>query len=91
MIVARRFIVRGRVQGVGFRWFVQELAALEGAHGWVRNCPDGQVEALLQGEAESVTRIERQIRRGPPAASVEHVEAVDEPASDRLRSFVIRS
>ena len=80
----------GRVQGVGFRWFVQEVAAIEGAVGWVRNRPDGTVEALIQGEAESVLRIDRRIRRGPPAARVEIVEAVDEPALDRLTGFEIR-
>ena len=90
MRVARRFLVSGRVQGVGFRWFVQEVAAIEGAVGWVRNRPDGTVEALIQGEAESVLRIDRQIRRGPPAARVETVEAVDEPAADRISEFTIR-
>ncbi len=90
MRVARRFIVSGRVQGVGFRWFVQELAALENAAGWVRNRPDGRVEALLQGDADGLLRIERQIRRGPPSAVVEDLDVSDEPVSDRLGSFVIR-
>jgi len=90
MLIARRFVVKGRVQGVGFRWFVQEVAAIEGAVGWVRNRPDGTVEALIQGEAASVLRIDRQIRRGPPAARVETVAAVDEPALDRLSEFEIR-
>ena len=90
MIQARRFVVSGRVQGVGFRWFVQELAALEGARGWVENRPDGRVEALVQAEAEALARIERQIRRGPPSARVQHVEVTDEPPSERLTTFVIR-
>lgn len=90
MLIARRFVVTGRVQGVGFRWFVQELAALEGATGWVRNRTDGAVEAWIQGEAEAVLRIERQIRRGPPAAAVEDVAIVDEPAADRVSSFIIK-
>ena len=91
MLVARRFIVSGRVQGVGFRWFVQELAALEGVSGWVRNRPDRRVEVLAQGDLEAVRRIERQIRRGPPAATVEQVDVTDEPPSDRMGSFVILS
>jgi acylphosphatase len=91
MRVARRFLLSGRVQGVGFRWFVQELAVREGAAGWVRNRPDGRVEALLQGEAEAVLRAERQIRRGPPASTVADVQAFDEPVSDRLRAFEIRT
>lgn len=91
MRVARRFVVSGRVQGVGFRWFVQDLASLEGAGGWVRNLPDGRVEALLEGEAEAVARLERRIRRGPPASRVEQVDVFEEPASDRLEAFRIRS
>ena len=90
MRLARRYLISGRVQGVGFRWFVQELAALENAGGWVTNREDGRVEALVQAEAEALARIERQIRRGPPAARVQHVEVIDEPASDRIGPFVIR-
>ena len=90
MLVARRFVVSGRVQGVGFRWFVQELAAREGAAGWVQNRADGRVEALVQGDREAVERIERQIRRGPPAARVEDVQAVDEVPDERIRAFGIK-
>jgi acylphosphatase len=90
MRVARRFVVSGRVQGVGFRWFVQDAAMLEGAVGWVRNLPDGQVEALIQAEAEAVARIERRIRRGPPAARVERVDVIDEAVSERVTTFVIQ-
>ena len=90
MFVARRFVVSGRVQGVGFRWFVQELAAREGATGWVTNRPDGCVEALVQGEADAVERIERQIRRGPPASRVDDAKAFDEIPDERLRTFGIK-
>jgi len=83
--------VTGRVQGVGFRWFVQELAAIEGVAGWVQNRPDGAVEMLVQGDAESVRRIEGKIWQGPPAARVERVEAADEPPLDHRQSFSIRS
>ena len=54
MIVAKRFLVSGRVQGVGFRYFVQDHAAVEGVHGYVRNLPDGRVEAVIEGDDESV-------------------------------------
>jgi acylphosphatase len=91
MRVARRFVIGGRVQGVGFRWFVQEAAAAEGAAGWVRNLPDGRVEALVQAEADALERVERRIRRGPASARVDDVEAYEEPASDRLYAFVIQS
>ena len=63
MIVARRFVISGRVQGVGFRWFAKDAAAREGVTGWVRNLSDGRVEALIEGDAESVTRVERALRR----------------------------
>ena len=71
MIVARRFLIGGRVQGVGFRMFAAARAAFEGVHGYVRNLPDGSVEALVEGDAEAVDRIELALRRGPPGADVE--------------------
>jgi acylphosphatase len=72
--VARRFLIRGRVQGVGFRFFTQHVAAREGVHGWVRNRPDGDVEAQAEGDAEAVERFERAMRHGPPGARVDDVE-----------------
>ena len=77
MRVARRFIVSGRVQGVGFRWFAFDAAQREGLHGYVANQDDGTVEAVAEGEAESVERFERALRRGPSKSRVEHV-MVDE-------------
>ena len=67
MRVARRFVISGRVQGVGFRYFTQDAAVREGVTGWVRNLPDGRVEALVEGDAEAVTRVERAIRRARAA------------------------
>lgn len=90
MIVARRFFVSGRVQGVGFRYFVQDHAAVEGVHGYVRNLPDGRVEALVEGEEESVLRVERAIRRGPPSARVEQVTADDVVPGGRATGFAVR-
>jgi acylphosphatase len=77
MRVARRFIVSGRVQGVGFRYFAQDAARREGINGYVTNQDDGSVEAVAEGEAESVERFERALRRGPSKSRVEHV-MVDE-------------
>jgi acylphosphatase len=74
MRTARRYIISGRVQGVGFRYFVQETASREGLHGWVRNRPDGRVEAAAEGEAESVERFEAALRHGPPGARVEQLD-----------------
>ena len=58
MRVARRLLIGGRVQGVGFRWFAKDAAAREGVCGYVRNLPDGRVEAFVEGDAEAVTRVE---------------------------------
>jgi acylphosphatase len=74
MTVARRFVLSGRVQGVGFRWFTVERAEFEGITGWVSNRPDGRVEVLAEGEAEAVERFERAIRQGPRRARVDEVE-----------------
>ena len=90
MLVARRFLVSGRVHNVGFRFFVHEAARREGVRGWVTNLPDGRVEALAEGDAEAVERLERQIRRGPPAARIDRVDVVDEPAAGDMRGFEIR-
>ena len=90
MIVAKRFLVSGRVQGVGFRWFVQDHAAAEGVHGWVRNLPDGRVEALVEGDDEAVLRVERALHRGPSGAEVEEVVVEAAVPSGRATGFSIR-
>ncbi|MGE3488513.1 MAG: acylphosphatase [Vicinamibacterales bacterium] len=77
MRVARRFLVSGHVQGVGFRFFAQDAARREGLAGHVANNPDGTVEAVAEGEAEAVERFERALRRGPSRSRVERV-MVDE-------------
>ena len=88
MRVARRFVISGRVQGVGFRWFTRETAAREGVTGWVRNLPDGRVEALVEGEVEAVTRVERALRSGPRGARVDDV-FVDPQEPGGYRSFTV--
>jgi acylphosphatase len=90
MIVAKRIVIAGRVQGVGFRFFAEAQAAVEGVHGYVSNLPDGRVEVLVEGDDESVERVERALRRGPAGARVESfvVEAV--PPSGRATGFSIR-
>jgi acylphosphatase len=89
MIVARRFLISGRVQGVGFRWFARDAAVREGVGGWVRNLPDGRVEALVEGEADAVTRVEQALRSGPRGARVDSVHVEIEMAGGRLRDFDI--
>jgi acylphosphatase len=90
MRIARHYLVDGRVQGVGFRYFVQDRAAAEGLHGWVRNRPDGSVEILIEGEQDSVERFERLVRHGPPRAEVRHLEVNDAAPADRQGGCVIR-
>jgi acylphosphatase len=77
MRIARRFIVSGRVQGVGFRYFAQDTARREGIHGYATNNDDGSVEVVAEGEAESLERFERALRRGPSRSRVENV-VIDE-------------
>jgi acylphosphatase len=91
MRVARRFLIGGRVQGVGFRFFAETVASREGVHGWVRNLPDGCVEAVAEGEAEAVERFERAMRHGPRGARVERVEVDDRVPDGRETGFSIRS
>ena len=86
---ARRFVVSGRVQGVGFRFFTQDIARREGLTGIVRNLADGRVEVVAEGDAESLTRLEAALRRGPSHARVEHVEVDDLPAGGRYLGFAI--
>jgi acylphosphatase len=90
MIVARRFLIGGRVQGVGFRMFAEARAAVEGLHGYVRNCEDGRVEAVAEGDAESVDRLELALRRGPAAARVESFEVEERAPGYRATGFAIR-
>lgn len=89
MRVARRFLVSGRVTGVGFRYFVQDVARREGISGVVRNLPDGRVEAVAEGDDESLTRLEIALRRGPPHARVDHVDVDAVPLSGRYLGFSI--
>ena len=83
MIVARRFVIGGRVQGVGFRMFTEAAAAREGVHGYVCNLEDGRVEALVEGDQAAVDRVELALRRGPSGARVETFEV--EPAAPSYR------
>ena len=82
----RQIRVTGRVQGVGFRYALRDEAQRLGVAGWVRNCSDGSVEALLQGEAHAVDALVRWARRGPRAARVEAL-AEAEPAPELDRSY----
>jgi acylphosphatase len=76
-MIARRLVVRGRVQGVGFRYAAVDAALRYGVAGWVRNRSDGSVEVFVQGDADSVAAMIAWCRRGPPAANVTDVAVAD--------------
>ena len=84
-----RYIVRGRVQGVGFRYFVQSEAQTLGVTGWVRNNPDGAVEVLASGSAEQLAALHGRLRTGPRAARVDQVDVEPTQAPPKLKSFRI--
>jgi acylphosphatase len=88
-VQARRFMVRGRVQGVGFRWFVEREAHILGIAGWVRNNHDGSVEVLAQGTRDQLAGLHSRLREGPRAARVDSVEVSDENPVAGLSSFRI--
>jgi acylphosphatase len=84
---ARRFIVRGRVQGVNFRATAAEQARRLGLDGRIWNRDDGAVEAEAEGAADALARFEAWLQRGPSYAQVESVEATDLPGEPRHRGF----
>ena len=75
--VARHVSVTGRVQGVFFRAWMRDQAAELGVTGWVRNCPDGRVDAHVEGEEAAVQQLVDRLHRGPPSARVEDVRVWD--------------
>src|SRR5258708_20204349 len=90
MRVARRYVIAGRVQGVGFRWFTHDAAAREGVHGWVRNLADGTVEVMAEGDGPSVDRLEAAARRVPSSARVERFDADDVSPAGRNTAVTTR-
>ncbi len=90
MVVARRYLIRGVVQAVGFRFFTEDTARHEGLGGFVRNLDGGHVEAVVEGEAQAVARFERAVRQGPPMARVDAMEIEDLAPTGRVAGFQIR-
>ncbi|QYJ16993.1 Acylphosphatase [Rubrobacter xylanophilus DSM 9941] len=82
--------VSGRVQGVFFRDSTRERARRLGVSGWVRNLPDGRVEAVFEGESGDVDEMVRWCHEGPPHARVESVEVEEEPVSKSSEGFEVR-
>ncbi len=90
MLVPRRYLISGRVQGVGFRYYVEDIARREGVSGYVRNLPDGRVEVLVEGDAATVGRLESTLWRGPGGARVDDVLIEEEAPSGKVTGFRIR-
>lgn len=88
-MVRRRLVVHGRVQGVSFRWYAQQEALRLGVAGWVRNRPDGTVEAVAEGPADAVEAFVAWCHEGPPAARVREV-AIEDELPEGLAWFEIR-
>jgi len=84
-----RFWISGRVQGVFYRDHTRRWASSMGLSGWVRNLPDGRVEALVEGEKGKIQSLERRLREGPPLSQVENVQTEWEDYKGELLDFRI--
>jgi acylphosphatase len=87
--VFRRYLVKGRVQGVGFRWFVEHEARRLGIGGWVRNRDDGAVEVLASGNEAQLGALYDRLREGPRAARIDNVEVDDAAPFTGYQTFQI--
>ncbi len=88
-MTVRRAVVRGVVQGVGFRWFAEKTARSLGVRGWVRNRSDGAVETVAEGDERAVAEYLAQLSQGPSGSRVDEV-VVEEAAGEGLSDFEVR-
>ena len=88
-MVRKHVYISGLVQGVFFRANTKRMADILGVKGWVRNLPDGRVEAVFEGDSEKVEAMLRWCRKGPPSAIVERIEVVDEEYKGEFKDFRI--
>ena len=86
---AKQIVVHGRVQGVGFRYFVRNAGNHLGLVGNVRNCPDFSVEIVVEGNEKKIAEFIKQVEKGPSLAWVQHVDVVDVPVQGTYGSFLI--
>ena len=86
---AKLITVHGRVQGVGFRYYVQHVGNRMGLCGDVRNCPDSTVEIVVEGDARTIANFIKKVEQGPSLARVERVDVVDIPVKGTYGSFLI--
>ena len=89
MKIARKFLISGDVQGVGYRFFAQRAAARHQVVGYVRNLPDGRVESLAEGSAEDVEAFKQELATGPNYSTVENVEEINLEPTGSYSSFRI--
>lgn len=82
--------VRGKVQGVAFRYSTREKALNLNLVGWVRNRKNGSVEIYVQGAEENVDQMEKWAQAGPPAAKVKNVITMPKPYEERMQGFIVR-
>ena len=87
--MALHVVIHGRVQGVGFRWFVREQGRLLGVRGWVRNRPDGTVEVSADGDAAALEALKARLREGPPGAAVAELQELQTAADPLPNPFTI--
>jgi acylphosphatase len=85
----KQFVVRGRVQGVGFRWFVEREAKTLGISGWVRNNSDGSVQVLATGTRDQLFGLRSRLQQGPRSARVDDVEELEAKPVPGLNTFRI--
>lgn len=85
-----RVLISGKVQGVFFRAYTEEEANRLGVKGWVRNLPDGRVEAVFEGEDEAVDKMIAWCHKGSPHSRVTHVEVIEEPYTGEFKDFRVR-
>lgn len=88
---AKRYVVMGRVQGVGFRFFTENWANRLGLSGYVKNCADGSVEAYAMGDAAALEEFKARLAEGPRSARVDQIQEFDEQVQSSYKRFVIES
>ena len=86
----RRYLISGKVQGVGYRYFTTRVARELSLTGWVRNLPDGRVEALAAGPVARLKCFASELRIGPPRAEVSSIEVEESVADVKIEGFQIR-
>ena len=89
MVLARHYRIRGRVQGVGYRYFARRIALRLGVRGWVRNLPNGDVEVHAEAGAEVLQEFRSELERGPASSRVSEIVETAATLTDRYSSFEI--